>query len=318
MFSSADGIVALVLLATACRIEESDCEGASSTANGVTGRCLSFAAPTQVGQVQDSLLLEASGLVASRAHPGVFYTHNDSGDTARFFALEASGRPLGEFDLQGATALDWEDVAIGPSRSGGDVLYFADIGDNSLTDSTVAPRGEIQIVRVREPDVSSGQGRVQQNVADWERIRFTYPDRPHDAETLIADPAGDRLWILTKESSGRASVFSAPAGAPAESLTVLEKLGELELGSCGDTRITSGDISGDGQLVLVRTYGSVLLWARPAGTSFMDALLPSPRRLLTPNELQGEAIAFSADAREWFTLGEGAFAPIFRAAVNCP
>ncbi|RYG42513.1 hypothetical protein EON79_18735, partial [bacterium] len=34
---------------------------------------------------------EGSGIVASRRYPGVFWTHNDSGDAARFFAIKADG-----------------------------------------------------------------------------------------------------------------------------------------------------------------------------------------------------------------------------------
>lgn len=299
--------------------EDQTCEPVGSTARSVTGACVSFAAPVEVGRVQDSALLEASGLQASRAHPGVLYTHNDSGDGARFFALDSSGRTLGEYFLSGLTALDWEDVAIGPGRSGGDELYFADIGDNSVTDSTIAPRSEIQIVRVREPDVSPTQARVQQTVSAWDRILLTYPDRSHDAETLLVDPNGSDLWILTKEVNGRSEIFSAPAASPAETRVVLKRVGEVWLGGCGGgPQLTAGDISPDGTLVLLRTYQAVLLWERPAGTSLPDALAKSPWTLRAPNELQGEAITFSAEGGAWLTIGEGASAPIFRAVASCP
>lgn len=278
---------------------------------------MSFAAPVEVGRVQDSALVEASGLQASRAHPGVLYTHNDSGDSARFFALDSSGRTLGEYLLSGLSAVDWEDVAIGPGRSGGNDLYFADIGDNSVTDSTVAPRAEIQVVRVREPDVSLTQARVQQTLNGWERIRMSYPDRPHDAETLLVDPKGSDLWILTKETNGRSEIFSAPAATPAETHVVLQQVGEVSLGGCaGGPQLTSGDISPDGTLVLLRTYQAVLLWERAAGTSLPDALAKSPWMLHAPSEVQGEGVSFSADGGAWFTIGEGAASPIFRAAAS--
>jgi hypothetical protein len=309
--------ISLLLLA-ACHTEETGCHDSSSTASGVTGACLSFAAPIQVGRIQDPALVEASGLEASRVHPGVFYAHNDSGDAARFFALDASGKSLGEFDLVGGTAVDWEDLALGPSQSGSDFLYLADIGDNSVTDPTALRREQIEIFRVREPNVAAGQERVQVSLSDWEVLHLRYPDGAHNAETLLADPTGDALWILTKETNGRTNVFSVPASAPAGSTSVLEKLGEVELGSCTNTLLTAGDISADGRLVILRTYGSVLLWERPKGTSLVDALRLPPHRLQPPNELQGEGIAFSADAREWFTLSEGSAAQIFRATASCP
>ncbi len=38
---------------------------------------------------------ESSGLSASRAHRGVLYTHNDSGDSARVFAVREDGTLVG-------------------------------------------------------------------------------------------------------------------------------------------------------------------------------------------------------------------------------
>jgi hypothetical protein len=299
--------------------EDETCQPVLSGASSKTGLCVSFDAPSEVGRVQDAALLEASGLQASRAHPGVLYTHNDSGDGARFFALDTSGRVLAEYDLPGVTANDWEDVALGPGGAGGDTLYFADIGDNSVSDPTVPPREEIQIVRVREPDIATTNSRVVRSLDGWERIRMTYPDRHHDAEALIVDPSGSELWILTKESDGRSELFSAPAETPAEAQVMLTKAGEVWLGGCsGGPQVTAADISADGTLIVVRTYQSVLLWERAAGRSVPEALSNPAWTLPAPNELQGEGITFSADGHAWFGIGEGAGTSIFSASTNCP
>lgn len=297
--------------------DERSCEPQTRAAKSASGACVSFDAPIEVGRLQDGLLLEASGLQASRAHPGVLYTHNDSGDSARFFALDSSGRTLGEYSLPGISATDWEDVGIGPGRSGGDDLYIADIGDNSLIDATVAPRDEIQIVRVREPDVSTTQARVTETSSDWQRIRLRYPDRHHDAEALLVDPNGSQLWILSKETNGHSLIFQAPT-TPSETPRVLEQVGGVWLGECVPNQLVTGaSFSPDGSLVLVRTYQSVLLWERPRGTSLPDALSAPPRVLRGPSEFQGEGITFSADASAWFTVGEGSASPIFRASASC-
>jgi hypothetical protein len=124
---------------------------------------------------------------------------------------------------------------------------------------------------------------------------------------------------LTKEVNGRSEIFSAPAATPAETHVVLKQVGELWLGGCGGgPQVTAGDISPDGTLVLLRTYQSVLLWERPAGTSLPDALKKSPWTLPAPNELQGEGITFSADGAAWLSIGEGSSTPIFRASADCP
>src|SRR4051812_21724822 len=102
------------------------------------------------GHVATPAATELSGLVLSRAHRGVLWTHNDSGDRARGFAIAPDGRLLGEVAVTGAENFDWEDIAIGPGPGSRDTLYVGDIGDN------VAQRSDIAVYRMQEPAVDSG------------------------------------------------------------------------------------------------------------------------------------------------------------------
>ena len=69
-----------------------------------------------IGRVNDRRIKEASGLVASRKNKGVLWTHNDSGDRARVFAISTEdGHVLHELSVRGAGARDWEDLALSPS-----------------------------------------------------------------------------------------------------------------------------------------------------------------------------------------------------------
>src|SRR5690606_11546671 len=100
----------------------------------------------RVRTIASEELTEASGLVASRAHPGVLWLHNDSGDGPRLFALTEQGALLGEVTIEGAQAHDWEDIALGSGpEAGKSYLYIADTGDNG------ASRDDVQIYRVEEP-----------------------------------------------------------------------------------------------------------------------------------------------------------------------
>src|SRR5690606_21021400 len=135
-------------------------------------------------------LVEASGLAVSRDQPGVLWAHNDSGDTARVFAFGEDGSKLGIFTLDGAEAVDWEDMALGPDVDDAgepvddaDALYLADFGDNA------AGRDTVSVYRVPEPEVAAGQAPVRETVGDVERFTFTYPDGPRDAEALFVDRA---------------------------------------------------------------------------------------------------------------------------------
>ena len=60
-----------------------------------------YTEPTSVGFVADNDLAEASGIVASPSHPGVLWSHNDSGDEARLFAMSTTGAALGVLEFPG-------------------------------------------------------------------------------------------------------------------------------------------------------------------------------------------------------------------------
>ena len=71
--------------------------------------------------------------------------HNDSGDTARVFALDGTGAVRGTYSLTGATAIDWEDITVvAGATPGSGTIYAADIGDNAAD-----PHGDPALPRGR-------------------------------------------------------------------------------------------------------------------------------------------------------------------------
>ena len=56
---------------------------------------------------QDPRITESSGLAAS-SRSGIVFTHNDSGDSARFFAVDDAGRTRTTYALPDVQARDWE------------------------------------------------------------------------------------------------------------------------------------------------------------------------------------------------------------------
>jgi hypothetical protein len=83
----------------------------------------------------DPRIAESSGLVVSSSGELV-YTHNDSGDEARVFAVGLDGRTRTTWTLPGVQTRDWEDVARGPDEQGRSCLWLGDIGDNSASATT--------------------------------------------------------------------------------------------------------------------------------------------------------------------------------------
>src|SRR5438093_10537248 len=85
------------------------------------------------GALHSPRVKESSGIAASRAHPGVLWTHNDSGDDAYVYATDLADADRGAVRIRGARAVDWEDIALGPCLTQpGACLYTADTGDNEM------------------------------------------------------------------------------------------------------------------------------------------------------------------------------------------
>jgi hypothetical protein len=258
---------------------------------------------TRTGTVATAQATELSGLVASPDQRGVLWTHNDSGDRPRVFALRADGSVLADLDVPGAEAVDWEDIAIGPEPSGGRALYVADIGDNA------ARRAAVDVYRFPEPRVPATG-----TTAPATRLRLRYPDGPHDAETLLVDPRTGELAIVTKALSGASGVYVTRRARPGAVVT-LRRAATLELDAGG--LATGGDVSADGRVVAVRTYTGLVAWVRRPGASLAATLRRTPcrGRVALGGEGQGEALALSRHGRSLVTVPEGAGAAIRRYAV---
>jgi hypothetical protein len=261
---------------------------------------------TDAGTVTDPAIDEASGIAASRANPGQWWVHNDSGDSARFFLIDGTAKLTATVDVDGATAHDWEDIAVGPPRSGSGAgsVYLADIGDNGAMKPNGDTRPDIQVYRATEPVVPKGAAPTTLHVTADE-LTFTYPDGGHDAETFMVDPVTGDLFIVTKNWSllGRSSIYRAPAGLKAGTTTVLQKLGDVKLPRA--TLVTGGDISSDGSVVALRSYTAVRLYQRTAGQSVAAALGSKPCTGPRPREKQGEATGFAVDGGSYATISEG-------------
>ncbi|HYR07824.1 MAG TPA: hypothetical protein VEQ60_08655 [Longimicrobium sp.] len=247
--------------------EEGAAENAVCTASG---------APRPLG----AEIHESSGVAVSRAHAGIFWTHNDSGEPL-LYAVDADGRTAGRVRITGAQVEDWEDVALAPCPSGGDCLYVADIGDND------AERSSITVYRVPEPAPGAAAS------AAAEVIRLRYPDGPHDAEALFV--LNGAIHVVTKGESGPIVLYRAPASAGAGGEVTLEHVRTLSAGKVDRSeRITGADASADGRWVVMRTLESASLYSA-AELAGSGALAPRLVDLKGLDERQGEGIAFGPD-----------------------
>jgi hypothetical protein len=189
-----------------------------------------------IGRLAHPPIREASGIVKSRKHPGIFWVHNDSGNPPALFAVRRNGTLVREFAV-GAPNVDWEDIATDDAGH----LFLGDIGNNG---------GRLplrSIYRIDEPDPAvPPQGPLPVTLAT--HYRFPPGDR-FDAESLVID--GKRALVIAKTFDGReAEVYAVPLDPPAPLLrpAVPERVATLR----GFTEPATGaDLSPDGNLLAV-------------------------------------------------------------------
>lgn len=194
--------------------------------------------PAKVGRLDEPEIREASGLVKSRRHPGIFWTLNDSGNRATLFAVRADGSSAGKFPVA-ALNIDWESIAIDDSGH----LYVGDIGNN---DGRLPIRA---IHRVAEPDPNRpavGKAVIERSTY----YRFA-PGERFDAEALAI--VGEKALIVSKRlDGGLAELFELPLKAASP----LDPVAPRRLGALEGFRepATGADLSPDGTRLAVCSY----------------------------------------------------------------
>jgi len=292
--------------------------------------CPKFLGGHKVGTIQSPLITEASGMAASRKNPGVLWVHNDGGPPC-VYAITPEGKHLGTYNLEGARLHNWEDIAIGPGPDPNvDYLYVGDIGDNN------SRRKSIKIYRVPEPKVDVNQPAANVTLSGVEAIELLYPDGPRDAETLMLDPLTKDIYIISKEGQSKVYRAAYPQSTFASSFhpsssrnfggqvanamedrqatvdrsttakTTLEYVAKLSWGTA-----TGGDISPDGQMIIVRGYFAASLWRRSKDAPLWRAFDGNECSIPLIFEQQGEAICFDANGAGYFTTSEHKHQPIY-------
>ncbi len=277
----------------------------SATVAKAPASCPTSAAgqPVPVCDLQDARITEASGLVASRLNPGCFYVHNDSGDEARIFLIDRTGRTRLTVRLKGATAIDCEDIALtlGAKPGTWDVC-LADVGDNA------EKRGHVTIYRFAEVSLNDQKS----DTVDVEAVayRLRYAGGPANVEAFAVHPRTGDGYLFTKRVDGRSYVYKLAAPWDAKQETVLPRVAMLELPQAEPLArvVTAADIGPDGRRLALRCYADGREYRLPesaADGDFARIFQSAPERLSLAAEPQGEAICYSPDGSALFTVSEG-------------
>ena len=265
--------------------------------------------PVVVGRIESPEVRESSGLAASLCHPGVYWTHNDSGNEPFIFAISPNGKSLGTWRVANACNVDWEDMASYKSGDGTCYLYIGDIGNNKLD------RPELKIYRVKEPSLSNDRpARNEKNPPQTdpaEAVAFKYSDTPHNAETLMVQPKTGDVYVLTKRLDGPSAVFKFSPQFGSDETIVAAKIGEISVPSVPNGLLTGGAISPDASRVILCDYSSGYELKLAAAVGFDEIWKSSPTPVDVGDRRQGEAVTFSADGKEILATSEKKNAEIF-------
>ena len=229
-----------------------------------------------------SELDESSGVAASLRAPGLYWTHTDNGGrSAELWAVDSTGAVMGRALIPDQRVRDTEDVASATCPEGS-CLYLADIGDN------YAERDTLVVLRAVEPDPRS-EGEIA-----FQRLLIALPDGPRDAEGIFVLP-GERLFLVTKGSDQPITLYRYPPPLRPETLVTLEQVQQLsETARVLPRQVTGASASSDGELVVLRTY-ETLLFHRWDGDTLAALADEGTVNLRPLREAQGEGVGFGPE-----------------------
>ncbi|WP_405389321.1 esterase-like activity of phytase family protein [Streptomyces sp. NBC_01102] len=239
--------------------------------------------------IEDPRIKESSGLAASRIHPGVYWTHNDSDDGPYVYAVDSrTGKTVATITLRGVgEPRDVEAISIGPDGN----LYVGDIGDN-LDGSW----DHVWIYRFPEPK-KLADATVQATQFD-----VKYADGARNAEALMVHPKTGRVYVASKNEDG-GGLYEGPAKLTTGGANVFRRVGEVPW-------VTDGAFSPDGKDLVLRSYFST------RGYAFEDGRLGADYRVSVPLQGQSESVTFTADGSAMMFGSEGERSEVVRVDVE--
>ncbi|MDX2727095.1 MULTISPECIES: hypothetical protein [Streptomyces] len=238
--------------------------------------------------IEDPRITESSGLAASQAHPGIYWTHNDSEDGPYIYAVDSrTGRTVATITMRGVGApRDVEAISLGPDGN----LYVGDIGDN-LNGSW----DHVWIYRFPEPKV------LKDATVRATQFDVKYADGARNAEALMVHPKTGRVYIASKNEGG-GGLYEGPARLTTGRTNVFRRVGEVPW-------VTDGTFSPDGKELVLRSYFSA------RGYAFEDGRLGADHRVDAPLQGQSESVTYTADGSALMFGSEGARSEVVRVDV---
>ncbi|MFG2501758.1 WD40 repeat domain-containing protein [Streptomyces sp. NPDC048441] len=243
--------------------------------------------------VKDPRIIESSGLAASRAHPGVYWTHNDQDKGgALLYAVDSrTGKTVATVTMTGVgTPRDVEAISVGSDGN----IYVGDIGDN-----LGGTWSHVWIYKLPEPKKLGDQ------TVRATQYTVKYADGARDAEALMVHPKTGRIYIADKKEEGGA-LYEGPAQMSASGVNVFKRVASTGLWT------TDGAFSPDGKQLSLRGYFGGVSYAWKG-----DGEKPEREgRLSVPLQRQGESVTYTLDGTTLMYGTEGEQSEVEAVAVD--
>ncbi|MGW7363271.1 WD40 repeat domain-containing protein [Streptomyces sp. NPDC054841] len=234
--------------------------------------------------IKDPRITESSGLAASRAHPGIYWTHNDQ-DVPRVFAVDSrTGETVATVTLQGVgKPRDMEAISVGPDGN----VYVGDIGDNAN-----GSWDHVWIYRFPEPR------RLKDITVHATQYTVQYADGARNAEAMMVHPKTGRIYIASKNEDG-GGLYEGPPRLVTGGTNVFRRIGEVPW-------VTDGAFSPDGKELVLRSYFSA------RGYEWRDGRLGPDHHVSAPLQGQSESVTYTTDGKALMFGTEGEQSEVVR------
>ena len=266
---------------------------------------ISYAPGRKLSVLANKAVDESSGLACSRTNPGLFWTHNDSGDDAQIYLFDSQGRDLGSTRLLDVFAFDWEDI-FSFTENGKSYLVICDVGNNGRA------AGVQPIYLIEEPAIDRARGVTQDTASVVQEIHISYEDDHRDCEAVAVDPTTKTILFATKEKKIGSLVYALkwPEPNPKRAFAA-RRIAKLDIPPA-----TAMDISPDGLRAVVLTYRDAYEYLREPSEDWSNGFSRPPRVIVTPERIQGESICYGPDGKTLYLTSEKLPTPLFEIAVE--